>query len=535
MAEPAHGTSVTAEILAALPQAVDPLALSLNESPFAPLPGVRSALIHCLDTANRYPEFLPEQLRRLIADRVGVREDQVVLGTGVSGVVMQVLHAVTRPGHRIVMSTPTFDGYPIFTRMAKLAPITVPLNKYGHHDLAAMAEAAADASVVVLCRPHNPTGTLESRAAVEGFLRQIPRDAIVLLDEAYIEFVASRYRIDGPELIRRFPNVVVLRTFSKAYGLAGLRIGYGFAAPELAKTAVDDAIAVRHEQHQCHSGRRLLRRRSPASASYSAHRRRAQPSASAPDGDGRVQHGLARQLRLPPGRAPAVERGVRRRRAAGALLSRWRREDHRRRPAVDAGSAVRGRKVARLGLLTAPCGRFLVKKGVAPSGERGKPDKRDPIAVARANWERAGWGDVAEGMVAVTSVMRAHQILLARVENALRPYDLSFSRFELLRLLAFSRSGALPITKASDRLQVHVTSVTHAIRRLEANGLVQRIPHPTDGRTTLVQITDLGRSTVEDATVTLNEQVFADIGLSERESQALASSIETLRRGAGDF
>ena len=115
------------------------------------------------------------------------------------------------------------------------------------------------------------------------------------------------------------------------------------------------------------------------------------------------------------------------------------------------------------------------------------PEKPDPIAAARANWERAGWGDVADGMVAVTSVMRAHQILLARVENALRPYDLSFSRYELLRLLAFSRTGALPITKASERLQVHVTSVTHAIRRLEADGLVQRVPHPTDGRTTLVQ------------------------------------------------
>ncbi len=162
-------------------------------------------------------------------------------------------------------------------------------------------------------------------------------------------------------------------------------------------------------------------------------------------------------------------------------------------------------------------------------------DKRGPIAAARINWEQAGWGDVADGMVAVTSVMRAHQILLARVENALRPYDLSFSRFELLRLLAFSRTGALPITTASDRLQVHVTSVTHAIRRLEADGLVKRIPHPTDGRTTLVQITDLGRSTVEDATVTLNRQVFADIGISPGQAQALVSSIETLRRHAGDF
>ncbi|SIS14365.1 MarR family winged helix-turn-helix transcriptional regulator [Williamsia sterculiae] len=159
----------------------------------------------------------------------------------------------------------------------------------------------------------------------------------------------------------------------------------------------------------------------------------------------------------------------------------------------------------------------------------------DPIALARQNWERAGWGAVADGMVSVTSVMRAHQILLARVENALRPYDLSFSRFELLRLLAFTRTGALPITKASDRLQVHVTSVTHAIRRLEANGLVERIPHPTDGRTTLVRITPIGRSTVEEATITLNDEVFADTGLSPEESRALASAIETLRRDEGDF
>jgi histidinol-phosphate aminotransferase len=236
MAEPAFGSSVTAEILAALPQAIDPLALSLNESPFPPLPAVRSALMHCIDAANRYPEFLPGQLRRLIADRVGVGEEQVVLGPGASGVAMQVLHAVTRPGDRIVMGQPTFDGYPIFARMARLTPVTVALNKYGHHDLPAMADASADARVVVLCRPHNPTGTLEPVSAVEWFLKQIPTDTVVLLDEAYIEFVAPRNRIDTPDLIRRFPNVVVLRTFSKAYGLAGLRIGYGFAAPELAST-----------------------------------------------------------------------------------------------------------------------------------------------------------------------------------------------------------------------------------------------------------------------------------------------------------
>src|ERR1700758_2749029 len=136
MAQPAHGTSVTAEILATLPQAVDPLALSLNESPFPPLPAVRSALIHSIDAVNRYPEFLPGQLRRLVADRVGVDEEQVVLGAGASGVVMQVLHAVTQPGERIVMGQPTFDGYPIFAQMARLTPVAIPLNEHAPHDLA---------------------------------------------------------------------------------------------------------------------------------------------------------------------------------------------------------------------------------------------------------------------------------------------------------------------------------------------------------------------------------------------------------------
>jgi histidinol-phosphate aminotransferase len=234
MTEAAQVSSVTAEILGALPEAVDPFALSLNENPFPPLPAVRSALVRAIDAANRYPEFRPGQLRRLVANRVGVRDEQVVLGAGASGVAMQVLHAVTMLGDRIVLSQPTFDGYPIFAEMARLTPVTVPLDKYGHHDLAAMADAAADASVVVLCRPHNPTGTLEPVAYVEQFLEQVPRETVVLLDEAYVEFVAPRHRIDGPELIRRFRNVVVLRTFSKAYGLAGLRVGYGFAAPELA-------------------------------------------------------------------------------------------------------------------------------------------------------------------------------------------------------------------------------------------------------------------------------------------------------------
>jgi histidinol-phosphate aminotransferase len=231
-----HHEPAAVEVVAALPDAVDPFALSLNENPFPPLPAVRSALINAIDSANRYPEFLPHQLRGLIADRVGVREEQVVLGAGATGVALQVLHSVTSPGDRIVLTSPTFDGYPILAEMARLSSVSVPLDEHGHHDLDALADAASDAKVVVLCRPHNPTGTLESSADVERFLQRVPSDTIVLLDEAYIEFVAPDHRLDAPALVQRFPNVVVLRTFSKAYGLAGLRIGYGFGAPELAKT-----------------------------------------------------------------------------------------------------------------------------------------------------------------------------------------------------------------------------------------------------------------------------------------------------------
>lgn len=214
--------------------AIDPLALSRNENPFPPLPAVRAALIRSVDAVNRYPEFLPAKLRALIADRVGVAHDQVVLGAGATGVAMQVLQTLTRPGDRIVLSYPTFDGYPIIAQMAGLTTVPVPLDHRGHHDLAAMADAAAGARIVVLCRPHNPTGTLEPIAGVERFLRRVPNDTVVLLDEAYIEFVAPEDRLDGPDLVRRHPNVLVLRTFSKAYGLAGLRIGYGFGSPALA-------------------------------------------------------------------------------------------------------------------------------------------------------------------------------------------------------------------------------------------------------------------------------------------------------------
>ncbi|MEO3760846.1 aminotransferase class I/II-fold pyridoxal phosphate-dependent enzyme [Mycobacterium sp. B14F4] len=222
------------EAVGSLPSASDPFALSLNENPFPPLPSVRSALAASIDAANRYPEYLPQRLRSLIAAHIGVRDELVVIGAGATGVVMQVLHAVTDPGDTIVMSSPTFDGYPIFAQIARLVSVTVPLDRHGHHDLDAMADAAAGARVVVVCRPHNPTGTVEAAADVERFLRRVPTDTVVVLDEAYGEFLAAEHRLDANGLVARHPNVVVLRTFSKAYGLAGLRIGYGFCAPGLA-------------------------------------------------------------------------------------------------------------------------------------------------------------------------------------------------------------------------------------------------------------------------------------------------------------
>lgn len=222
------------DAIGALPDPVSELALSLNENPFRPLPAVRSALKASIASANRYPEFMPERLRLLIAEHIGVRGDQVVIGVGATGVALQVLLAVTTPGDKIVMAAPNFDGYPILARMTRLASTILDLDDQGHHNLDEMADAAVDARVVVVCRPHNPTGTVEPEADIERFLRRVPTDTIVLLDEAYGEFLTPDLRINAPELVERFPNVVVVRTFSKAYGLAGLRIGYAFATPGLA-------------------------------------------------------------------------------------------------------------------------------------------------------------------------------------------------------------------------------------------------------------------------------------------------------------
>jgi DNA-binding MarR family transcriptional regulator len=164
-----------------------------------------------------------------------------------------------------------------------------------------------------------------------------------------------------------------------------------------------------------------------------------------------------------------------------------------------------------------------------------RPLPFDPIAEAARNWRAAGWPDQADGMAFVTSIVRAHQILVARIDQCLDPFGLTFARFEVLMLLSFSRRGALPLGKIGVRLQVHATSVTNAIDRLEAAGLVTRVAHPTDGRTTLARITPVGRRTVRQAVKVLNRDVFASPGVPPGEVRATVDALARLRRAAGDF
>jgi DNA-binding MarR family transcriptional regulator len=165
----------------------------------------------------------------------------------------------------------------------------------------------------------------------------------------------------------------------------------------------------------------------------------------------------------------------------------------------------------------------------------GNPLPRDPIADARSNWERQGWADVAAPMAAITAIMRTQQILLGRIESVLRPFGLTFARYEMLALLSFARGGALPMNKASALLQVHPTSVTNTVDRLENAGLVTRSPHPTDGRATLLELTAEGRRLARKVTGVLNAEIFSRSGFAEQDVEDLNRILRDFRLNAGDF
>ena len=159
----------------------------------------------------------------------------------------------------------------------------------------------------------------------------------------------------------------------------------------------------------------------------------------------------------------------------------------------------------------------------------------DPIVEAQRQWVEHGWVAAAEGMAAITSVMRAHQIFLARVDEQLRPLGLSFARYEILMLLALSRNGSLPLGKIGQRLQLHPARVTSAMDRLQLQKYVRREPHPSDRRTTLAAITRDGRSAADQATDVLNCRVFVDLGVAPAVTAQIIEVLTELRKASGDF
>ncbi|MET9516210.1 histidinol-phosphate transaminase [Streptomyces sp. NPDC002994] len=222
--------------------------LSSNENPYPPLPGVLESVIGAAGNFNRYPDMACTGLMNELANRFGVPVSHLATGTGSVGVAQSLLQATSGPGDEVIYAWRSFEAYPIITRISGATAVEVPLTDGDVHDLDAMAEAITERTrLIFVCNPNNPTGTAVRRAELERFLDRVPSDVLVVLDEAYREFVRDDEVPDGIELYRSRPNVAVLRTFSKAYGLAGLRVGFAVAhepvAAALRKTAVPFGVS----------------------------------------------------------------------------------------------------------------------------------------------------------------------------------------------------------------------------------------------------------------------------------------------------
>ncbi|MFI9778646.1 histidinol-phosphate transaminase [Streptomyces sp. NPDC051956] len=225
------------------PAVGDPLyKLSSNENPYPPLPSVTDAVRAELDQFNRYPDPASTRLVTELATTLGVPAEHIVPGTGSVGVTKDLVRATAGEGDEVLYAWRSFEAYPLITWAAGAASVQVPLRDEAH-DLDAMADAVtARTRLVFVCNPNNPTGTVVCRAALERFLDRVPQDVLVVFDEAYREFVQDPEVPDGMALHLGRPNVAVLRTFSKAYGLARLRVGYAVAHPPVAEAL--RAIAV---------------------------------------------------------------------------------------------------------------------------------------------------------------------------------------------------------------------------------------------------------------------------------------------------
>ena len=217
----------------------DLVKLASNETPFSPLPQVLEAVEAQLRTLNRYPDPDKSALRKRIADRTGVPAGRVAVGNGSCELLLAAADAMLEPGAELVYAWPSFSIYPHLAAMTGARAITVPLDGAGVHDLEAMArEVTAATRLVIVCNPNNPSATAVPPAAIDEFVGQLPRQVAVILDEAYVEFSLLQDPDESVELLDRHPNLVLLRTFSKVYGLCGLRAGYALGSEDF-RLAVD--------------------------------------------------------------------------------------------------------------------------------------------------------------------------------------------------------------------------------------------------------------------------------------------------------
>ncbi|TWD80363.1 histidinol-phosphate aminotransferase [Kribbella amoyensis] len=201
--------------------------LSSNENPYPPLPGVLAAATEAAASMNRYPDMGALELLETLSARFDVPVSDLAVATGSVALLYHLLQASCAEGDEVVYAWRSFEAYPIAVQLTGATSVQVPLTDDARHDFKAMAAALTDRTrVVLVCTPNNPTGPVVHRDELVSFLDAVPRNVLVVIDEAYREFVREPATVDGVELYRDRPNVVVLRTFSKAYGLAGFRVGY---------------------------------------------------------------------------------------------------------------------------------------------------------------------------------------------------------------------------------------------------------------------------------------------------------------------
>jgi histidinol-phosphate aminotransferase len=221
-------------------QTGDVAMLASNESPFRPLGPVVEAAAHALSQVNRYPDPASNKLRKALSDRYGVPASRIAVGNGSVDLLMAAGEALLEPGAELIYAWPSFSVYPHLGAASGARAIQVGLDENDVHDLKAMRkEVTAATRLVIICNPNNPTSTALPLEEISMFVADVPRNVAVILDEAYIEFNV----LDDPDasidLLKRHPNLVLLRTFSKVYGLAGLRAGFALCGSEDFKVAVD--------------------------------------------------------------------------------------------------------------------------------------------------------------------------------------------------------------------------------------------------------------------------------------------------------